>query len=643
MELGLAVADAYARLEERKNEWATYDFLLPIAAKRTKGSLVAVPNHHESQETEDSRIADTADSSAVTYQSILNRYITSLTQQKNYTAVVTLYRDQIRQYPDEEALYETFSEYLAQNQLLQDEEELYRQAIQRFQEKGWYEKLARWYLRQQRDQEYEEVSKQIIDLFNGTEVQAYLQGIPSATPYETLYLGLNRYAHQRFPYNVQFVQNILLHYESHKMWSDWETLASSYYFLDPTIRDAYLQYRAKNGTLPQDFSVQNAIDQRLAGDVEVWRSHFEQALPFYEKLAGAYSSDRSINLRLADLKRSLGVENSVYYADSAEIRERLAQIEPTDASLWTSAGETFADVEQYDLAKKDWQKILAIDPYNPERYLEVATILWDYYLFDDALTTIKTIRDLKKEPNLFAYEAGAIQESKRNYEEAIAEYAKSLIEPSDLARNRLSELYRRNTLRPLIQEYLSRQLKNNSDNTRWWIGVIQFYSAEKEKNLVKGLLANSLERLNKELFRKISPQLRQTAQDFGFIDFQDQLIQKQIAIAQTDSERLNYSLELARFYESQENNAKAEAVYTKLYKEQPRSAGIVNDLLSYYWRSENYAKAFDLYREVLQVANTDFRKQYLLQYARKLLERKDYGNALASARELLKTDPLSEC
>lgn len=639
LEVGLAVADAYARLDERKNEWATYDFLLPIAAKRTDGSLIAVPTQNESGEG--SRIAGAANSSTITYQSILNRYITSLTQQKNYTAVVALYRDQIRQYPDEEALYEAFSEYLAQNQLLQDEEELYRQAIQRFQEKGWYEKLARWYLRQQRDQEYEEVSKQIIDLFNGTEVQAYLQGIPSANPYETLYLGLNRYAHQRFPYNVQFVQNILWYYKDNKMWADWESLASGYYFLDPTIRDAYLQYRAKNGTLPQGVDVHNAIDQRLAGDVQVWRSHFEKALPFYEKLAGSYTSDRSINLQLADLKRSLGVDNSAYYPESAEIREHLAQIEPTDASLWTTAGETFADLEQYDLAKNAWQRILAIDPYNPERYLEVATILWDYYLFDDALATIETIRQLKKDPNLFAYEAGAIQESKRNYEKAIAEYAKSLIEPSDLARNRLSELYQRKTLHSVIQKYLSQQLQNNSDNTKWWIGVIQFYSAEKEKNLVKGLLANSLERLNKESFRKISPQLRQTAQDFGFIDFQDQLIQKQIALAQADSERLSYFLELARFYESQDSKLKAELIYRKLYQEQPRSAGIINDLLSYYWRTENYAKAFDLYRQVLQVANADFRKQYQLQYARKSLERKDYGNALASARELLKTDPLN--
>src|SRR5262249_15887551 len=150
-----------------------------------------------------------------------------------------------------------------------------------------------------------------------------------------------------------------------------------------------------------------------------------------------YSSDSDLNIRLADLKRSLGSEHPANYDAAAKIREHLAQITPSDSSLWTTAGETVADVEQYDQAKAYWQKILAIDPKNPERYLEVATILWDYYLFDDGLVTIAQARKVTTNDGLYAYEAGAIQESRRDYPKAISEYVKSLVSESSEAKDRL--------------------------------------------------------------------------------------------------------------------------------------------------------------------------------------------------------------
>ncbi len=380
LEVASAVADAYARIGDHTNEWKTYDYVLPIAAKRARGNLFSNETNKRSISAGGQRLIslDSAVEGNIHYQFLLNRYISSLTQEKNYVAVVQLYRDQIRQYPKEESLYAAFSEYLSRNQLLQEEEQVYREAISQFGDKGWYEKLARWYLRQQRDEDYEKISRQMIDLFSGTDIQSYLEDSPTGNPYEALYLGLNLHANRRFPYNIHFVLNLLQHYSNHKLWSEWESLSARYYFLGSMIRDAYLQYRAKNKTLPSSVSIQNTIDRRLAGDLEVWRSHFEGALPHYEQLISSYTSDPVLNLQVADLKRSLGVKQPGYYISSAQIREHLGKINPAEATYWTAAGETYAEIEEYPLARKDWENILAIDlvrksgcgdPKGPSHYL----------------------------------------------------------------------------------------------------------------------------------------------------------------------------------------------------------------------------------------------------------------------------------
>src|SRR5262249_42188600 len=149
----------------------------------------------------------------------------------------------------------------------------------------------------------------------------------------------------------------------------------------------------------------NSVEDRFAGDLRVWRSHYEDALPYYKQLSTQYPSDSQLNLQLADLTRSLGAYDPQNYPVAAMLREHLARIQPSDSSLWTTAGETMADIESYSQAKTYWQNILTIDPYDADRYLEVATILWDYYLFDDALATIEKARKIQDDPELFAYEA----------------------------------------------------------------------------------------------------------------------------------------------------------------------------------------------------------------------------------------------
>ena len=95
-----------------------------------------------------------------------------------------------------------------------------------------------------------------------------------------------------------------------------------------------------------------------------------------------------------------------------------------------------------------------VEPGRPEGYLEAATVFWDYYLFDDALRMIDEGRNRLGNPALYAYEAGAIHENRRDYTRAVSEYLKGALAPEggSAAQRRLVELSRRPEHRELVDQ-----------------------------------------------------------------------------------------------------------------------------------------------------------------------------------------------
>ena len=645
IDVGIEVVDAYARKKDNSNEWRTYDYLLDVASKRNAQQLFNAPQQpSESYEEEYDNEATTQPVQSLEYESLLKRYIASLSREKNYMGVLRLYRDQLTQHPSEEMLYIDFAAYLAQNNLFDEESGVYKEAIKQFKTRSWYEKLARWYIRREQQGEFERISREIVDLFAGTEVAEYINSVHYPQPYRSLEIAINEYALSRFPYNLTFVNNLLEAYVKNASERPpvWHELCRKYYFLDESIRQRYNFFNYRANATSRDIANPTTNPEKLyAADILVWNSHYSEAVPLYEDLAGKYSSDRWLNVRVADLKRSLAWQNPSFYAESAGIREHLARISPSDIALWTTAGETLADIEEYAAAKENWENIIRSDPQNPERYLEVATILWDYYLFDDALNLIQRARAIQDSESLFAYEAGAIYESKRNYEAAVAEYSKSLIAQSEEARNRLTELYKRPRLAGLIRTHLDTQLKQNPQDSTWWAGVIEFYSAQQEKTTVLQYLTRAIDTLQPKSFAEISNSLANTARRFGFNSANVMIIQKQIQYASSDLERITLNLELARFYDSRGEKEAAESILVALYKKQPSSAGLIQDLILFYWRNGHYDKAFAIYDSALSIANSQFRKRFLLEVAGRYRERKRYDRALAAVAELRKDDPLN--
>src|SRR5260370_17848234 len=131
---------------------------------------------------------------------------------KQIPTALGVLRRELDRNPDDPGLYERLAVFLDQNRLGSQQEEVYRHAMERFPDKSWYDKLARFYLRQKRDSEFEQLTREAVAKFQGSELEQYFIHVVGGSP--GLYLRLNQYANQRFPHNPVFLRNLLNAYQT---------------------------------------------------------------------------------------------------------------------------------------------------------------------------------------------------------------------------------------------------------------------------------------------------------------------------------------------------------------------------------------------------------------------------------------------
>src|SRR5208337_3214244 len=144
------------------------------------------------------------------YSQVLERYISRLVTLRQPLAVLEVFRREMDHNPNDPGLYERLAAFLEQNHMDERIEAVYKKAIQQFPDRSWYQKLARWYLTRKSHQQFEELTRQVILIFSGTELQGYFQSVVwHGTVVPQMYVQLNLYARQRFPHNLTFVRNLL--------------------------------------------------------------------------------------------------------------------------------------------------------------------------------------------------------------------------------------------------------------------------------------------------------------------------------------------------------------------------------------------------------------------------------------------------
>jgi len=225
------MADAYARTGKTQEELAIYDSVLQeLAAQAQKvplghgvaGGEDSPESFPGSQDASDGEME--GDSSATTTTCHAARVAMLPAQQsvrrepdgcpfariparagtiprasgsaKADSGALAVLRREIDRNPDDPGLYQRLAIFLARI-AWDEEEEVYPPCMQRFPDRSWYHKLARFYLLHKKNAEFETLTDEVVKTFSGTGLERYFANVGyGGTP--VLYLRLNQFATNAF-------------------------------------------------------------------------------------------------------------------------------------------------------------------------------------------------------------------------------------------------------------------------------------------------------------------------------------------------------------------------------------------------------------------------------------------------------------
>ncbi len=590
----------------------------------------------------------------VTYREVLEKFIASFVKEKKTAEILALYSNEIAKYPNEEWLYEQRLTWLEQTNLTAEKLELYKTALARFQTNNWRDKLARFFVRNKRDDEFAAFSEDIISKLNDTDTQKYLSEFidskVSANNFDQqLYIKLYQSAHARFPHNISFTNGLLRFYKTNKQENEWRKLSAEYYFESKDVREAFLNDLAQTNRLrdylEQSKQSDNTIYKLFRADAAARLSDFENAIADYHKLNELYPNTPEFANRLINFTRSFGQKNRQLLKKSAIVAESQADFLASSAEYRTRAGEIYAELGEYEKARKQWEKLIATAKGDKEIYLETATVYWDYFQYDDALETITTLRKKFGDDTLYAFETGAIFEARHKKIEAIGEYVKALDATRDetqkeKAIKRLTTLSVRekretdqdksknNKFENIIASAFSRELGKRKNSSFLSLGYAEFLTRRKQDEKAANIL-------NRAIAQSADTEFLEAAK--AFYQIEDNKAGEQIALqrlAETSfnpRQTISYRLQLAdSFAENQKRDA-AKNVLDNLVRQFPTNYGVLTETSDFYNRIgyENESA------RVLENALLKSRGAYRNALSQKLATRLIQLNQLDSAERIL--------
>lgn len=683
--VALLMADAYARKNDFNNEFAIYDSVLKELAANAqnvplgKSEIAAeYPQYRGAQESDgvDEESGDDPEAPqgnrphrtnaafeigsstpaaipvgprSPEYSRVLERYLGRLVEQKQIPRALSVLSGEIGRNPDDPGLYERLATFLDQNHLGDEQEQVYRRAMARFSDRSWYDKLARFYLRYKRTAEFEQLTREAIKSFSGTDLERYFQQGVYGSP--QLYLQLNLYAHQRFSHNPVFVNNLLRAYQSRETYDPaaWEALLRQHWFEEAGLRNIFFAYLSSNNRLETELNAlrQTAPDQNawrsnpaaadFIANANLWQSHFEESAAPLKSLAEQYPAEREIADTASSVYRSLAYFDPGATAVAAKIQDNLLQANPCDTEILARIGDIYSDREQFAQAAPYWERIPRVSPGQQGGYLEAATIYWDYFDFDSAMRLLNQGRDRLHNPNLYAYEAGAIYENKRDYAHAIDEYVKGALDsPGSSAESRLLQLARRPKLRDLVDQSTAKIATGANPSMQainLRVAVLETQNRKSDMEAFLESVVNSVSTIEQ------AEDIETLAQQKSLESVRQHALEKQIALTSDPVTRLQLRYSLIRLYEAHKDPASAERNIEALYRENPKILGLVRSTVDFYWRTKNYPKAISVLTQAANDSYPELAKQFNYEAARKSTEAKRYPQAREFLAKLLEADP----
>ena len=661
--VAMQVADALARANRGNEEFALYDRLLRELAAKASG--VPIGSANEPAEEPANPYAAGAPTPMQTgagvrsgeYVQVLDKYLSRLAALNRPLDALRVYRAEIVRNPNDPGLYQRLAAFLEQSSMARDVEDVYAKAIAKFADRSWYHKLARWYLRKKQYTALDKISRDAIAAFSGTELEEYFSEVVSeAHPNAALYRQLNVYAHERFPEDMVFVHNLLDAYgrQETRDAAAADRLLRQYWFYDPELRSAFLGQLSQQSRLYPELAeiraanpgiVNGQFDQALASnpaaiqfavEAEAWLCHFEAAAPAARALAAAYPGRGEFTTKASSLYRSL----AAYDTRNTEVAVTLAAYEqtanPRDQSILARMGDILADRELFSRARAFWDRMPAGQPGKQEGYLDAATVYWDYYRFSDALRWIAAARRRFKDPSLFAYQAGAIYEGRRDYGSAVREYLAGALDGDGSSNNRLLRLSNRPQTRDLV--YRATAAAIASDPSRQAVSLrISVLEAQQRRQDIETLLQArvSVEKSSADL-----TQLQETARRLGFEGIEERASDRLAVIPHDPVDKLRLTLVNARLLESKKDIPGGARVVDALYRDHPLILGVVRGAADFHVRNRQPAEAIGILLDASKHARADLAAQFTLESARIATGAGQFDRARTLLAGLLSADPL---
>jgi len=694
MEVALEVADADARANDTKDEFALYDSLLtelsaqlqgmPLTAGEATGSASPspAPSTQADAPSPDGQDATTPASTpastaaakdalmqalsqpvqppatsaaAAEYKEILERYLGRLTMTKQYPAALAVLRKELDRNPNDPLLYARLADFLQQNDLGAEQEQVYQKAIARFHDESFYDKLARYYLRSKREQDYATLSKTVVDTFAGTDLETYFAQVNGPWPQENLQLNL--YAHKRFPHELMFTRNLLAAYQVKGTANPaaWEALMREHWQDAPDLEAEFFEWLSQTNKLDAEMAALQAAqtaDNSAAAlelaQLQVSRSHFEQSALLLGTLAKEYPADATVGDEAASVFRSLAYHDPAQIEQAVSIERNLSLADPANLDRLAAIGDTYADSTSSELnldtaaqlaqAVPYWQKMATVHPGVADGYLQSATVFWDYFEFDRALAEIAAARKQFHDPSLYGYEAGAIYENKDDMAGAVKEYVAAAVAKGNDdggASDRVSTLASRKGTSALVDQATAAAVAQNAT-----LNALQLRATVLAALHRSGELAAMVETAVQHV-----SSAEETAALAGFSSqhqlthtYQSAML-REIALTPDVVQKMELQYELARSYQDAGNTAAAQAIVEAVYKQNPLIVGVVRSTVDFYWTSKQPQRAITTLLEASRKANAQLAHDFLLEAIAKSNQSGDYTGARTLLKPLLVAEP----
>ncbi|MSP59618.1 MAG: hypothetical protein EXR72_04610 [Myxococcales bacterium] len=371
------------------------------------------------------------------YDATLRAFTGAWERDKKQVEVVRLFWAEIARHPGDPTLYDRFLEHTARHNLFDEELKVYQEGVKRFPTTAWYDRLARWHLRHKGKQAFRDLTERLLAGFDDEVAVSYLDALvdwrrdelDSHAFYEAIY----QHALDRFPLDQRFALKLIAFHDRNDRGARAGKYIKRFAFYNKDLRARLLRELAESTTL--DATVArlgkgaNVVERQVAASGLVFLSRQEEAEPILAALCSDFPGDVALARRHAALWRALARPSARGAAQrAAELLDGLTKLFPADESVATEAGDYLSEAGQYDEGRKRfYERIVAMRPSDPEAYLRLASIDWDYFHFDAAAESIGRARKRSGDPLRFAEKLAAVYESRKDYPSAIAEYVRIVI------------------------------------------------------------------------------------------------------------------------------------------------------------------------------------------------------------------------